>query len=185
MNKTEKPPVNWADIKLIIFDCDGVLTDGKIIHGGENLDIKSFHAHDGLGFNLLQMAKIVSAIITGRSSDALIRRCKDLQISNFCQGAAKKLFAAQKLLNKYRFKWSEVVYMGDDWNDIPVMQKVAFAVCPADAMPEIKELSDMVTERKSGDGAARELIDYVLYQKGIYEQVVEKYLKEITTKSEI
>lgn len=181
MIKDSNKQINWEEIKMVIFDCDGVLTDGKITYTGDAVEIKSFHAHDGMGFTLLHRAGVISAIITGRNSKALEQRCKDLDIKNLYQGVQKKLKVAQKLLEKYRFKWNQVIYMGDDWNDIPVMQKCALSACPHDAMPEIKHQSDLVTERKSSDGAAREVIDYILYKKGIYDSVVQDYLNDASS----
>jgi 3-deoxy-D-manno-octulosonate 8-phosphate phosphatase (KDO 8-P phosphatase) len=180
MLKVNKPPVNWNDIKLIIFDCDGVLTDGKIIYDNDSIEIKNFNAHDGMGFGLLHRAGIIPAIITGRSSKALSQRCKDVNIKHLYQGIAKKLAQAQKLIDKLHLEWQQVAYMGDDWNDIPTMQKAAFSIAPCDALPEIINLADFVTQRKAGDGAVRECIDYILYQKGIYEEVIQQYLAEIT-----
>jgi 3-deoxy-D-manno-octulosonate 8-phosphate phosphatase (KDO 8-P phosphatase) len=181
MVKLPNKNVDWNSIQLVIFDCDGVLTDGRIIYDSDAIEIKNFHAHDGMGFILLNRAGLVTAVITGRTSKALEQRCKDLDIKNLYQGVQKKLKVAQKLLEKYRFTWQQVVYMGDDWNDMPVMQKCALSVCPYDAMPEIKHLSDAVTERKSCEGAARELIDFILYQKGIYEKVTQEYLEEMSS----
>jgi 3-deoxy-D-manno-octulosonate 8-phosphate phosphatase (KDO 8-P phosphatase) len=181
MIKVPSKSINWENVQLVIFDCDGVLTDGRIIYDNEGMETKNFHAHDGMGFSLLHRAGLVSAVITGRTSKALEQRCKDLDIRNLYQGVQKKLKVAQKLLEKYRFSWQQTIYMGDDWNDIPVMQKCAMSACPYDAMPEIKHFSDAVTERKACEGAAREIIDFILYQKGIFEKVTQEYLDEIST----
>jgi len=184
MQKASKSPVKWDDIQLVIFDCDGVLTDGKIIYcNSESLSIietKHFNAHDGMGFSLLHRAGLISAVITGRTSHALAKRCKDLSIKYLYQGVQNKLEKAYKLINKLGLRWNQVVYMGDDWNDIPVMQTVAFSVTPVDAMPEIKALADYVTTHIAGDGAARDCIDYILYKKGLYEKTVAQYLNEIS-----
>jgi 3-deoxy-D-manno-octulosonate 8-phosphate phosphatase (KDO 8-P phosphatase) len=180
LHKINKPEILWQEIKLVIFDCDGVITDGKIIYCGEELEAKHFSAHDGIGFMLLNRAELTCAVITGRSSVALERRCKDLRITHLCQGVMNKLEQTKKLLKELKLNWDNVAYMGDDWNDIPVMQTAAFSVCPADAMPEIKHLADFTTQRIAGDGAARECIDYILHKKGLYEKAVARYLQEIT-----
>jgi len=180
LHKINKPEIQWQEIKLVIFDCDGVISDGKIIYCGEELEAKHFSAHDGMGFMLLNRAELMCAVITGRSSVVLERRCRDLRIPHLYQGVANKLEKAKQLLKELNLQWDNVAYMGDDWNDIPVMQSVAFSVTPADAMPEIKHLADYVTTRISGDGAARECIDYILHKKGLYEKAVSLYLKEIT-----
>lgn len=186
-NKKTKQPVVWNDIQLVIFDCDGVLTDGKIIYTdgmklqyGEVVESKHFNAHDGMGFSLLHRAGLISAVITGRTSKALAKRCKDLSIKHVHQGVQNKLERAHKLISKLDLQWNQVVYMGDDWNDMPCMQAAAFSVTPVDAMPEIKALADYITTHVAGDGAARDCIDYILYKKGIYEEVVTKYLNEIS-----
>lgn len=184
MNKAIKPTVDWQSIQLVIFDCDGVLSDGKIIYGYQDsmnsIEMKNFNAHDGMGFMLLHKAGLLSAVITGRSSNALSKRCKDLRIKHVFQKVQNKLEKADKLLSKLNLSWSQVVYMGDDWNDMPCMQRAAFSACPSDAMPEIQKLSDLVTERKAGEGTVRELVDFILRKKGVYEQIVDAYLQEIS-----
>ncbi|MDZ4121502.1 MAG: HAD hydrolase family protein [Candidatus Cloacimonadaceae bacterium] len=175
-----KKAVNWQNIKLLIFDCDGVLTDGKIIYNGELLEAKNFCAQDGMGFTLLRAAGLEAAVITGRTSKALARRCEDLRIVHLKQGVSNKLEETKKLLKELGLGFSNVVYMGDDWNDVPVMLEAAFSVCPADAMPEICELVEYITHRPGGFGAVRECIDYVLSSMGVYQKAVLKYLDEIT-----
>ncbi len=176
----QKKAVNWSNIKMIIFDCDGVLTDGKIVYSGEMLESKNFCAHDGMGFALLRAANIIPAVITGRSSKALSRRCDDLQIKHVKQGVKNKLQVAKDLLDELGFSFNQVVYMGDDWNDVPVMLQAGFSVCPADAMPEICQIVEYVTHRPGGYGAARECIDYVLQCMELYEIAVLRFLDEIT-----
>ncbi len=175
-----KKSVNWNNIKLMIFDCDGILTDGKIVYGGEMLESKNFCAHDGMGFALLRQTSIIPAVITGRTSKALLRRCEDLQIKHVKQGVKNKLAATNEFLGELGFSMNQAVYMGDDWNDVPVMLQCAFSVCPADAMPEIARISEYVTHRPGGFGAARECIDYVLKCMGLYEKAVLSFLDEIT-----
>ena len=172
--------INWNAIKLIMFDCDGVLTDGKIIYTNDSVEIKNFSARDGMGFTILHKAGLPSAVVTARNSQALSQRCKELKINHLCQGIQIKLKESEKLLKQLKLKWNNVVYMGDDWNDIPVMKKAAFSVCPNDAAEEIKTMADMVTVKKAGEGAARECIDFVLCQKGIFEQTIQAYLKDIS-----
>lgn len=180
MDNNKSKSINWNDIRLVIFDCDGVLTDGKIIYSEDNTELKNFSAHDGMGFFLLNRAGLESAVITGRTSQSLAKRCNDLSIKHVYQGVHKKLQKAMELLEKLNLGWHQVVYVGDDWNDIPVMQRAAFSFCPGDAMPEIQKLADVITLRSAGNGAVREVIDYILYKKGIYEQVVEQFLNEIS-----
>jgi len=174
--KPNKRPVDWVHVKLLILDCDGVLTDGRIIYGNENLDIKHFDAHDGMALMLLKHADIPVAVVTGRSSEALQRRAQDLKIDYLYQGVANKLQCVEELLEKLKLDFDNVVYMGDDWNDILCMRKAALSACPSDALPEIQKIADLVTEKSGGHGAVRELVNLILSKKGIYERAVMSYL---------
>ncbi len=178
--KPNKCQVNWTDLKVLLFDCDGVLTDGRIIYGNDAQDIKHFHAHDGMGFNLLKYTEITVGFISGRSSEALIRRCKDLQIKHLYQNVANKLECLDKILIELGLGYRNVVYMGDDWNDIPIMRKVAFSAAPADAQPDVAKIADWVSAFKGGRGAVRDLINHVLIHKGIYEKTILHYLDSIS-----
>ncbi len=184
LEKPFKPPVDWNQIKLVIFDCDGVLTDGRIVYGNYDTlcvaDTKNFNAHDGMGFTLLHYAGITPAVITGRSSLALSKRCKDLKIKHLYQGVQHKLEKANKLLAKLGLSWNQVAYMGDDWNDIPCMQAAAVSFCPVDACQEIRHLADVVTTLQAGRGAVRECIDHILYCQHRFEQAVRAYLSDIS-----
>ncbi|HPN27204.1 MAG TPA: HAD-IIIA family hydrolase [Candidatus Cloacimonas sp.] len=179
LNRPNKRVVPWNEIKLLVFDCDGVLTDGRFVYGTNNLEIKNFHGHDGLGFKLLQHTDIIVCFITGRSSEALERRCLDLNITYLFQNVANKKECLDNLLKDLSLTYTNVAYMGDDWNDVPVMRKVAFSAAPADAQPGIIHLADWVSEFKGGHGAARDLINYVLIHKGIYEKTILSYLDSI------
>jgi 3-deoxy-D-manno-octulosonate 8-phosphate phosphatase (KDO 8-P phosphatase) len=179
LTKPIKRLVPWNDIKLMVFDCDGVLTDGRFIYGSTNLELKHFHGHDGLGFKLLQKTDIIISVISGRGSEALERRCKDLNITYLFQNVANKLQCLDNLLKELNLIYTNVAYMGDDWNDVPVMQKVAFSAAPADAQPDVAKIVDWVSEFKGGQGAVRDMINYVLTRKGIYEKTVLAYLDSI------
>jgi len=180
INKPYKPRVNWDKINLLIFDCDGVLTDGKIIYGCDGEEFKNFDAHDGMGFMLLRFAGVKTAVITGRTSAALERRCKDLRIDYLLQGVANKLARTNQLMAELKLEFSNVLYMGDDWNDIPVMNVAAVSVCPADAVRDVASLADYVMLAPGGHGAVRECIELVLNNKGLYEQAVADYLAQIS-----
>jgi 3-deoxy-D-manno-octulosonate 8-phosphate phosphatase (KDO 8-P phosphatase) len=180
IDKPIKPPVNWQDIKLVVFDCDGVLTDGRIIFTDTTTQVKNFNAHDGLGFGLLHRAGLLSAVITGNISEALKIRCSVLQVKHLYQGVENKLEILGKLLIDLEIGYHQVVYMGDDWNDVPCMLKAAFSVSPVSAVPEVKELADFVTKRKAGKGAVRECIEHILLKKGIHQKTIMAYLQEIS-----
>lgn len=178
--KPNKRVVNWSALKLLLFDCDGVVTDGRIIYGNEGQELKHFHGHDGMGFNLLRHTDMEFGFITGRSSEALERRCKDLKISLLFQNVANKLECLDKILKEKGLSYNNVVFMGDDWNDVPVMRNVAFSACPADAQADVAKIADWVSAFRGGHGAARELINYVLTRKGIYEKTVLSFLAGIS-----
>jgi len=169
MNTTKK-------IRLLIMDCDGVLSDGKIIYTEDNRESKAFSVLDGLGIKLLQFTDIETAVITGRTSQALARRCNDLQIKHLYQGVRDKVAAVMKILDKLSLNWEDIAYIGDDWNDYTVMMKAGLAGAPEQAPGEIKQIADFVSERKGGDGAVREFIEYILKREGIFEEVVENLL---------
>lgn len=178
--KPNKPLLRWEKIKLLIFDCDGVLTDGRIIYDSAGNESKNFDAHDGMGFLLLRHTDIQTAVITGRNSPVLQRRCDDLKINHLFQGIQNKLDQANQLLQELNLTFDNVLMMGDDWNDVPLMFKAAVSVCPADAPEAVKELCDIVMKNHGGRGAVRECIDLVLNNQRKYDQAVIKYVEEIT-----
>lgn len=168
--------MNFKKIKLLILDCDGVLTDGKIIYDENRVEMKNFNAKDGLGIKLLSFSDIKIAVITGRKSNILKQRCEDLKISLLFQNVRNKLKCAEELLEKLHLNWDEVAYMGDDWNDYPVMKKVGVKAVPNDAFEDFKKIADVITERNGGDGAVREFIIRILKEKGIYESSLEAFI---------
>ena len=171
--------MDFSKIKLIILDNDGVLSDGKIIYDNNKLESKNFNAKDGLGIKLLQFSDIKLAIITGRSSNILEKRCDDLQIKMLYQGVRNKLKKTTELLNELKLEWENVAYMGDDWNDFPVMEKGNISATPADAFDDIKSRVNIVTKRKGGEGAVREFIELILKKQGKYEESLQKLLNHL------
>ena len=178
IEKPSKPKLIWDKIKLLVLDCDGVLTDGRIIYGCGGEEMKNFDAHDGMGFLLMRHTIVQAAVITGRQSAALERRCADLGIKHLYQGVPNKLQVLGDMLKELQLNWDNVVYIGDDWNDIPCMFRCAASICPSDAMPDIRKLCDIVLQSPGGRGAVREGIEMILKHKGIYEQAVVAYLAE-------
>jgi len=171
--------MDYSKIKLIILDNDGVLSDGKIIYNNNKLESKNFDAKDGLGIKLLQFSDIKLAIITGRSSKIVEQRCDDLQIKLLFQGVRNKLQKTTELLNELNLTWENVAYMGDDWNDFPVMEKCNISATPADAFDDIKSRVDLVTKRSGGKGAVREFIELILKEQGKYEESLQKLLDHL------
>ncbi len=173
--------MDFKKIKLLILDNDGVLTDGKIIYDNNQLESKNYNAKDGLGMKLLQFSGIELAIITGRTSKILEKRCNDLQIKLLFQGIRNKLRKTTGLLKELNLKWENIAYMGDDWNDIPVMEKCNISATPADAFEDIKSRVDLVMIRKGGEGAVREFIELILKEQGIYEESLQKLLDHLNS----
>ena len=171
--------MDFSKIKLIILDNDGVLTDGKIIYDNNKLESKNFNAKDGLGIKLLQFSDIKLAIITGRSSKVVEQRCDDLQINLLFQGVRNKLKKTTELLKELNLDWENVAYMGDDWNDFPVMEKCNISAVPADAFDDIRSRADLVTKRNGGEGAVREFIELILKKQGKYEESLQKLLDHL------
>jgi 3-deoxy-D-manno-octulosonate 8-phosphate phosphatase (KDO 8-P phosphatase) len=159
-------------VKAIFFDVDGVLTDGRIIYDDSGREIKSFNVKDGLIISYLKKAGIITGAISGRESQAVTRRCAELKV-DFChQGIVDKAMVFEKLVKHYKLKSKEVVFIGDDINDLPVFRQVGFSVCPADTYDYLKEQVDLVTYAKGGMGVLREVGDLVLTAKGLFENIL-------------
>jgi 3-deoxy-D-manno-octulosonate 8-phosphate phosphatase (KDO 8-P phosphatase) len=159
-------------VRAIFFDVDGVLTDGRIIYDDSGREIKNFNVKDGLIFSYLKKAGIITGAISGRESAAVTRRCAELKV-DFChQGIVDKAMVFEKLLKHYKLKSKEVVFIGDDINDLPVFRQVGFSVCPADTFDYLKEQVDLVTYAKGGSGVLREVGDLVLTAKGLFENII-------------
>lgn len=164
------------DIKLLLLDVDGVLTDGSLIYSHEGKESKAFNTQDGFGLRILQDAGVEVGIITARSSEALERRGRDLKISHLYQGASNKLEAYQEITKKTGLKPFEISYMGDDWLDMVLLKRVGLAVAPANAVLEVKEMVHYTTEQSGGHGAVRELCDLILESKGKLKTIFQQYM---------
>jgi 3-deoxy-D-manno-octulosonate 8-phosphate phosphatase (KDO 8-P phosphatase) len=162
-------------IRVAFFDVDGVMTDGGILFSDEGETLKRFHILDGLGLKLLQRAGIVPVVITGRDSKPLRRRLEALGVQHVHYGTEVKLPAAEKSLAELGFDWSQAAAMGDDWPDLPVLRRVAFAVAPPHAHIEVRHCARHVTQAAAGQGAAREFCDLLLVASGKYAQLLEAY----------
>jgi len=151
-----------ARVKLMIFDVDGVLTDGRLYYGDQGEVLKTFNTLDGYGIKLLAEVGIASAIITGRQSGIVAARARELGIAHLYQGVHDKTTALADLLTTTGLDAGACGYMGDDWPDLPVMLKVGFAAAPAGAHPEVIARAHWVAEAHGGQGAVREVCDTVL-----------------------
>lgn len=155
-----------ARIKLVIFDVDGVLTDGRLYYGAGGEELKVFDVHDGQGIKRLQKAGVTIAIISGRDSAAVTRRMQDLGIEHVFQGDEHKLPIFERLLHKLGLTAEQTACVGDDLPDLPLLQKAGLAVAVANAMPVLKQAAHHVTTARGGRGAAREVCDLILDAQG-------------------
>ena len=162
-------------IRLAFFDVDGVLTDGGLYLSEQGETIKRFHILDGLGLKLLQRAGITPAVITGRDSAPLRARLAALGVDHVHFGTEEKRPAAEKTLTALGLEWSQVAAIGDDWPDLPVLRRCAFAAAPANAHAEVKAVAHHVTAAAGGHGAAREFCDLLLVASGRYAALLETY----------
>lgn len=165
-----------ARIKLLLMDCDGVLTDGRIWVLEEGGDQKTFHTRDGLGIELLHRAGLKSGIISGRTSDAVERRARGLGMSFVRQGCEEKRKAFAETLREADVTNAEVAFIGDDLNDVPLMLQSGLGVAVADAAPEARERAHYVTNARGGRGAVREVVELILKSQGRWDDLVKKYL---------
>lgn len=159
-------------VKLMIFDVDGVLTDGALFFTARGDTMKSFNSMDGHGLKLLGEAGIRTAIITGRRSDIVLARAQELRISHIYQGAADKVEAFVALMREANVTAEQCGYMGDDWPDLGVIIRCGFAAAPANAHPEVIARAHWVSEARGGQGAAREVCDALLRAQNRYEALL-------------
>lgn len=164
-----------ARVKLLVFDVDGVLTSGQIFIGQDGEIMKQFYAQDGLSISAAHSVGLKTAIITGRTSEIVKIRGAELKIGDIHQGAMNKVEALTELVAKYQLTLDQVGYVGDDLNDLPAITKVGFACAPANAVSEIKERVHYVAIKQGGNGAVREIIEYILKAQGKWEQVIAAY----------
>jgi 3-deoxy-D-manno-octulosonate 8-phosphate phosphatase (KDO 8-P phosphatase) len=162
-------------IKLLLMDCDGVLTDGRLWLTADGDEQKTFHTRDGQGISLLHHAGLQTGIISGRTSSAVERRAQDLKMSYVRQYAKEKIKALEEILVDAGVTKDECAYIGDDVVDIPVMRRVGFAIAVSDAVEETKQAAHYVTACKGGQGAVREACDLLLKAQGRWDELMERF----------
>lgn len=163
------------NIKLLVLDVDGVLTDGRLWYGNSGEELKAFHIQDGLGIKLLQRAGVDVAIITGRTSQLVARRGTELGINHIVQGREDKLVALRALAGELNLALEEIAYMGDDLPDLSAIAAVGLGIAVANAMPYVAQHAAYKTARNGGDGAVREICDLILQAQDKLETVLERY----------
>ncbi|WP_020559216.1 3-deoxy-manno-octulosonate-8-phosphatase KdsC [Thiofilum flexile] len=165
-------------IQLVIFDVDGVLTDGRLYFNDAGEETKAFYARDGLGMRLLMDHGIKTAILTGRQSELVLHRARNLQmdLSLVYQGYRDKRPAFKQLLQQTGLQPEQIAYVGDDIVDLPVMAQVGLAIAVQDAHPMVKQHSHWVTEHQGGKGAVRDACELILSAQGHLDAIVARYL---------
>jgi 3-deoxy-D-manno-octulosonate 8-phosphate phosphatase (KDO 8-P phosphatase) len=163
------------NLKMLILDVDGVLTDGGIILDNEGNEYKAFHVRDGHGIKMLIRAGVHVAIITGRHSKVVERRAHELGITEVFQKCFDKRVVYRKLVEQYGLKENEVAYIGDDIVDAPIMAMAGLPIAVADATEEAKKYALIVTKSRGGRGAVREVTDFILKAKGLWQRMFDEY----------
>ena len=171
-------------IKLFAFDVDGTLTPGYLVMGENGETSKIFHARDGLAIALAHRMGYITGFITGRKSPIVENRGKELAVDFVLMGVADKVKAMESLLKTCGLSWEEVAYMGDDLNDLPLMEKAGFSACPKDGVKEVQKAADFISSCPGGNGAAREFIEKVMKTQGRWKEAVDSYRKKQDTVSQ-
>ena len=164
------------DLKILLLDVDGVLTDGGIILIGDSQEAKRFNVQDGIGINLSQVAGLKVGIITSRNSTVVQRRAAELKIDDVFQGVDYKPQVLDVLLEKHRIEANQTAYIGDDIQDISIMKRVGIPIAVQNAAQEVKDHSAYVTNLCGGQGAVREAIEWLLELRGDKDKVLAPYL---------
>ena len=167
-----------AQIKVLLMDVDGTMTDGGVIllsqTDGSALEIKKFDAHDGQGLTLAQTAGLRTGCITGRESSALLRRAREMKMEFIYMKQPVKMPAYEEILKKAGVSDSAVAFIGDDLPDIPLLRRAGLAVAVGDAVPEVKHVAHYTTKALAGHGAIREAVELILKSKGIWKEMIDK-----------
>ncbi len=163
---------NLSQIRVLMLDLDGVLTDGRIYYGNHGDEIKCFDMQDGLGIVSLKKLGVPTIVVSGRKSKVNERRMKEINVQKLYQNISNKLAVFEKTLKKCRLKPEHICYVGDDIIDLPVMKKAGVAVAVPNAVRMVKEVAHYVTEARGGEGAVREVIDMIIEAKGQWNELL-------------
>jgi 3-deoxy-D-manno-octulosonate 8-phosphate phosphatase (KDO 8-P phosphatase) len=165
------------NIKVVVFDVDGVMTDGGLMIGDDGQEYKTFNSHDGLGMKLLRATGVQMAIITGRTSKVVRQRAETTGIMHFYQGVEDKLAAFNDLIKKLNIRPEEAAFMGDDVVDVPPMLRCGLAIAVPSAPDSVKERSHYVTQKQAGRGAVREACELIMQAQGTFEAQMAQFFK--------
>lgn len=164
-----------AEIKVLLLDVDGVLTDGRIIYDSRGRDMKVFDVHDGLGVYLLEKAGVVTILITAKGSKAIKPRARDMRVTEVFENIHPKAAILDKILKKYNVNSNQVCFVGDDLVDLGIMKKVGLPIAVFNAVPEIKQIASYIALREGGRGAVREIAELILKAKGLWAEMIALY----------
>lgn len=167
--------IDFEKIKLLVMDVDGVMTDGTVMINSDGSEGKQFSIVDGHGIKLWHRAGGISAIISGRPSEATTVRAQQINIGHVLQGCKKKLPAFEGLLKDVKLSADQAAFIGDDLLDLPLVRRAGFGVAVANAVDELKAAADYVTVKPGGAGAVREVIECILKKSGKWDQLMERY----------
>jgi len=166
-----------SQVNLLLLDVDGVLTDGTIYFSHEGKEMKGFNTQDGFGIRLLKKIGVETGLITARFSEAVSKRAENLGLRHVYLGVDNKAEAYAEILRGMGIDDSKVAYVGDDWLDFPLLRRVGFPVAVANAVQEVKQISDYVTRKKGGEGAVREVCDLIVEAKGKRDSLLAEFLE--------
>jgi 3-deoxy-D-manno-octulosonate 8-phosphate phosphatase (KDO 8-P phosphatase) len=162
-------------IKLMVFDVDGVLTDGRLWYTSDGRELKSFHSFDGHGVKMLASSGVRCAILSGRKSPAVAARAKEIGIGLVRQGVARKREEFAKMIKRLRLEPSAAGYMGDDLVDVPVLRRCGFACSPREAPEQVRQCAHYICSAPAGGGAVRELCEFIMRAQGTLERQLREY----------
>lgn len=176
MSLEEKIQRKLAQVRHLILDVDGVLTDGKLYFDNNGNELKTFHTLDGHGIKMLQKSGVSVAIITGRRSNVVEKRAHDLGITRLIQGREDKLSAFQELFAGENVPMENVAYVGDDYPDLQLMTRVGCPIAVPNAAPPVLERALWVTSKQGGEGAVREVCDRIMQAQGTFDTALAPYI---------
>ena len=164
-------------LRMLVCDVDGVLTDGGIILDGNSGEYKRFDVQDGMGITMIRKAGLLAGIITGRKSGVVKRRAEELKFDEICQGFFWKEEALEQLLDKHQLRESQIAYIGDDLLDIPVLRRVGLPIAVQNARPEVKASSLYTSSASGGQGAVREIVEWILQLRNQKQEILDHFTK--------
>lgn len=172
INKAQK-------IKLLILDVDGVMTDNRLFYNDDGVETKTFYTRDGHGMVMLQKSAVEIGIITGRKSQLVTNRMRDLKVKHVYQGVPDKLPTFLKLVEELDIQLDEIAYVGDDILDLPILMRIGLAVTPADGDDEVKARVDYISKYEGGRGCVREVCEIIMRAQGSWQKQMDFYLRDL------